>query len=69
MLLFTRILLRILFDFDQIWAGFGLISIRFWLAFGWIRIDFGLVRALVALTALKGGPRTLYNVPVTLWSF
>ena len=62
-------LVRIWLDFDQILAGFGLISIRFWLAFGWIRIDFGLIRALVALTALKGGPRTLYNVPVTLWSF
>ena len=45
-------------DFDWILVGFGLISIRFWL-------DFGLLRALVALIALLGPPKDFPGPPRT----
>ena len=55
------------FCFDFGWIGFYFDSTL--LDFGWIRLDFCLIKALRALAALWGGPRTLYNFRVTLWSF
>ena len=39
-------------DFDSILAGFGFDFDSIWLDFGWIPLDFGLIRALGALTGL-----------------
>ena len=56
-------------------AGFGWI----WLDFCWIRLDFGSIRVLGALTALSGGPREAgrsilqsivhFITSVIVWSF